>query len=103
MQEQIFTITAFQRVIQSNIKGLPDIGDHRCVGFYPNYFEAENAVLENFNNIYDNMYEYVIIEKIEPGVKLHDLGRTLFKWNGSKYEKTQIPELLKELSNFGIG
>ena len=65
MQEQIFTITAFQRVIPSNIKGMP--------------------------------------EKIEPGVKLHDLGRQLFKWNGSTYEKTQIPELLKELSNFGIG
>lgn len=101
--QEIFTITAFQKINQSNVKGLPDLGDHRCVGFYHNYYEAENAVLENFNNIHDNLYEYVIIEKIEPGVKLNDLGRSLFKWNGSNYVSTPIPELLKELSNFGIG
>lgn len=100
--QEIFTITVFQKIEETESK-LPDIGNHRCVGFYHNYYEAENAVMENFNDIHEDNFEYAIIETVEPGVKLKDINRTLFKWDGSNYSEVDIPDLLKKLSNFGIG
>lgn len=101
--QEIYTITAFQRIRPTNLTNFADIGDHRCVGFYFDKNEAETAVENNFNNIHENLYEYVIIEKMHPGVKLPDHDRKLFKWTGASYCQIKIPELLKHMSNFGIG
>lgn len=100
---QIYTITAFQRIKPSKINGISDIGDHRCMGFYHNFYEAENSVLENYKNIYDGMYNYVIIEKMKPGIRTKDEKRSLYEWTGSYYEKISIVPEIKYLSNFSMG
>lgn len=101
-RHQIYTVTGFQKAELNNFK-LPEIGEHRCVGFYPTFFEAENAVMENFNDIHDNMYQFVIIEEISPGIKQLDTRRSLYQWDGNKYVNIPFPIILKQLSNFGIG
>lgn len=98
----IHTVTVFQKIEKSNTK-YPNIINRRCVGYYNNFYEAENAVLENFSDIHENMYDYVIIEEMEPGLKLSDITRSLYHWNGNSYEKIDIPETLKYLSNFSMG
>lgn len=98
----IHTVTVFQKIEKSNTK-YPNIINRRCVGYFADFDEAENAVLENFSDIHENMYDYVIIEEMEPGLKLSDITRSLYHWNGNSYEKIDIPETLKYLSNFGMG
>ena len=98
----IHTVTVFQKIEKSDTK-YPNIINRRCVGYFTDFNEAENAVLENFSDIHENMYDYVIIEEMEPGLKLSDITRSLYHWNGNSYEKIDIPETLKYLSNFSIG
>lgn len=100
---QIYVITAFQKITPSTIHNFADLGDRRCVGFYNDENEAKNAVENNFNNIHDNIYEYVIIEEMHPGIKLPDTKRQLFHWDGASYCQISVPELLNHMSNFGIG
>lgn len=98
----IHTVTVFQKIEKSDTK-YPNIINRRCVGYFNDFDEAENAVLENFSDIHENMYDYVIIEEMEPGLKLSDITRSLYHWNGNSYEKIDIPETLKYLSNFSMG
>ena len=98
----IHAVTVFQKIEKSNTK-YPNIINRRCVGYFAHFDAAENAVLENFSDIHENMYDYVIIEEMEPGLKLSDITRSLYHWNGNSYEKIDIPETLKYLSNFSMG
>lgn len=100
---EIYTVTAVQKIQPSNLHRFADIGDHRCVGFFKNKNEAENAVLNNDNNIHDNIYEYAIVEQMSSGIKTRDISRSVYHWNGKAYEKIMVPSLLKYMSNFGIG
>lgn len=102
--EIIYTVTAFQRIRHSEInKNLPEFGERRCVGWFSNKDEAEFAVENNINDIHENFYEYVIIEKLDSGIKLPDIERYLYKWKKDKYKRIDIPTELNIVSNFGIG
>ncbi len=103
--EKIYTVTAFQRIRHSKVGNLylPDFGDRRCVGWFKTKDEAENAIVNNFNDIYENMYTYAVIEEMEPGIKLPETKRYLYEWKNSGYESIQLPLELGRYSNFGIG
>lgn len=106
----IYTVTVFQKISHEPLfedpsRYIPDFGDRRCVGWFDNFQEADCAVTNNFSNMQDDMYEYAIIEKIESGILLADIDRTVYKWNKEKnqYEAIETPIELSKSSNFGIG
>ena len=102
--EIIYTVTAFQRIRHSKVCDyMPDFGERRCMGWFSTKEEAENAVENNINDIYENFYEYAIIEKVDSGIKLPDVERYLYKWENDKYKPIDIPIELNNISNFGIG
>lgn len=103
MRQQIYTVTAFSKAELNEISNFPDIGERRYMGFYHTFFEAENAVLENFNDIYEGMYKYVIIEEMDPGIKQKDTNRKLYEWDGVQYNHIEFIGILKKLSNFSFG
>lgn len=105
MNETIYVLTAFQK-----IKKIPDtiyceLGDKRCVGYFNNYSDAKFAIESNFQDIRDNMYDYVVVEEMAQGIKVPELSHKFFKWNetSAKYEPISTPPEVADYSNFGIG
>lgn len=98
----IFLVTTFQTI---NDEVPPTFGERRCVGWFDNFNEAENAILNNFEDMHNSMYKYAIIEEMDPGILAVDNinKRCLYKWQNNKYEKIEIPKCLECVSNFGIG
>lgn len=112
MQAVIYTVTAFQKISRSQINEneyLPDFGEKRCIGWFPTFEEANCAVTLSFEDIHDiegdYLYDYVIIEKMDPGIFTVDSERYLYKWNNNlnAYERIEEPVELNLVSNFGIG
>lgn len=106
--ETIYTITVFQKISHNDSIASPhiyDFGDRRCVGWFDCFEEANCAVENNFSDMRDDIYDYAIIEKMEPGILTVDLERVVYKWNEEKhsYEKIATPPELAHASNFGIG
>lgn len=106
----VYIITAFQTISRFQVKNLsyPDFGERWCVGWYEDFLEAETAVVNNWGNLHNDMYEYAIIEEMEPGICMSDRNRFLYKWNSAcdQYERIEddkIPQEVKTCSNFGIG
>ena len=83
-----------------------NFGDMCCVGWFNTIQEAKFAV-ENYENLRNDIYNYVIIEQIELGLFQTDIDRYLYKWNTelNKYEEVYNPELklLEYVSNFSMG
>ncbi len=100
----IYLITVIQK-IENTSDNLHEFGDIRCVGYFESKEEADNAVVNNWCNIHDNMYQYAIIEYIEPGILLQDLHRYFYEWNEEKkqYEPKNEPKSIKGYCNFSIG
>ena len=107
--ETIFLVTVFQKIAKSNYdKNLPDFGDRRCVGWFNNKNEAIFSLENNIGNIHTderNVYEYAIIEEVEPGIMQVDINSILYKWNNNIYGYKEIDKdpLVKTHCNFGIG
>ena len=106
----IYTVTVFQKIdreplVNNPSKYFPSFGERRCVGWFDNFDEANNAVENNFSNIHEDMYNYAIIEKMESGLLMPDLDRTVYKWdkNTEKFVRIDTPIELSKSSNFGIG
>ena len=108
MMKAIYVVTVFQKISHKPISDMidfHDFGDRHCVGWLDSFEEANCAVENNFSDIHDNMYEYAIIEKMEPGICVPDIDRVVYKWNADlkRYEKIETPIELSKVSNFGIG
>ena len=104
--EKIYVVTVFQKISPRLIcPNIYDFGDRRCVGWFSCIDEANCAVENNFSDIHENMYDYAIIETMEPGLHIPDSHRMVYKWNNEKnsYEKIVTPPELLHASNFGIG
>jgi hypothetical protein len=56
--DHIYTVTVIQ---------ISDMEMDRCVGWYPTFEEAEGAVLGNDGDIFENCYDYAVIEKVPSG------------------------------------
>lgn len=83
-----------------------DCGDNRCVGYFDTFVETEKTVINNYCDIYECMYEYCVIEKIETGLYRYAFegNRWFYKYNfDGKYEKIKEPEEFKYIAGFAIG
>lgn len=59
--EYIFTVTAVR--VQHN-----GMLEDRCYGWYPTFVEAEEAVFSNEGDLFEDLYEHAVIEKVPPGI-----------------------------------
>ena len=99
MEEKYFYfITTFQSY---NDYG---INQSRCWGFYDLFIEAQNVVINNVSDIYENTYHYAIIEEYEMGIFGATLNRWFYKYNpeNKKYEPMSEPEQLKHFIGFAL-
>lgn len=111
-RDYIYTITMLMRIDELIAKdgtktGFPDFGDLRVVGYYFTYEDAINAVVHNECDIFETMYKYALIEKVEPGLYsgASAENRWLFKFNQDsyEYESVAIPEIMEHIYGLSIG
>ena len=74
-------------------------------GFYHNFEEAEQDVLNNACDIWEYTYNYAVIEKMDPGIYPINNERHFYKFNleTKKYEWINEPKKLNHIVNFSIG
>lgn len=100
----IYTVTTMSKI--PSIESYEPY-DCRCVGWFQEFDDADQAVRHNNGDIYEvGSYPYAIIEKIDEGfygTSPHE--RTLYEFNRKTemYEPIPEPETLKHLCGFGIG
>lgn len=82
--------------------------DSRTWGWFPNFDQAEEAVLMNFGEMFEFYYDYAVIQALPAGIMSRRISES---WYVAKYRKddtypviarTLKPESLKSLM-FGIG
>lgn len=97
----MFFITAFQE-LDSEIGG---IKNSRCFGYYPHFETANNAVKNNMCDINETIYDYAVIENIEPGIHSIYTDRWFYKFNykTGMYESIEEPKEVMHFCNFAIG
>lgn len=80
--------------------------NRRCWGFFDNFEEAEQAVIDNDADIYEEEYEYAVLEEQHMGTIAMGTGRMFwYKFNRrtEKYEKIDPPVWSQNIAHWGIG
>ena len=96
--KEIYTITT-----------MADISNSRCIGWFSKFEYAENEILNNTYDMYEGMYRYAIIEKVNEGLYGSfgtDLRITFYEWDknlGCYLKLDGIPISYKQMCGLGIG
>lgn|SRR5690554_3614814 len=103
----IYTITTFEE-LDNEYGGIA--GSSRCVGYYDNFKDADEVVKNNLGDIFETIYNYAVIEKVEAGLYPACLERQFYKihvenddYRNVTYEPIDEPECVKCIVNFAIG
>jgi len=80
-------------------------GYSHCFGYYKNFKFATQAVHNNYGDINETIYDYVVIEYIEEGLNPICKKRWFYKFDyeNHKYEFIPEPEAFKNICNIGLG
>lgn len=63
----MYFIACFEKDGTENVGGFADFGAMRTFGYMSTFAEAEKALNENWCDMFECLYRYAVIEKIEPG------------------------------------
>jgi len=80
--------------------------DTRCVGWFPNYEDAESTIIRSGELLNEaGYYEYAVIECIKAGIYQYDDNPAWFAYNYNleTYGKIERPEDFEHVCGFGIG
>lgn len=76
----------------------------RTFGYFHSRKEALKAVKENFCNINECFYNYVVIEGIGEGIHARVDEEYWFEWKDNSWNKLENkPELFNGIVNFALG
>lgn len=79
----------------------------RCVGFYFTQKDAEEAVINNVNDMFEEgYYPYCVIEEMKQGIYFFPRKEIWYEWSldSNMYEKlTEKPKRFNQIACFGIG
>lgn len=81
-------------------------GKNRCVGWFPTFEQAEKAVVENQQDIYElGYYPFCVIEKVGFGIYFLNREEHWYKWDSKKdqYVLLKRPLQFENMACFGIG
>lgn len=85
-----------------NIKG-EYVSEQRCVGYVDTLEEAKRIMSENCCDIFEDIYDWGIIENVPMGIYQYDINPIWFKYNYELGEATECKSPLKNQCGFGIG
>jgi hypothetical protein len=80
-----------------------EIGSSRTVGYYKNKKDAIDTILENCGDIWETIYTYAVVERIEPGLYPIADERWFFKWNMDTRQYEPIEPLTSNFGNYAFG
>lgn len=102
----MYFITGLQKLETSEL-GWLDTGDSRTFGYYSDLDIAKERVKQNACDIYEYLYTYMLIEKIDEGLYkcCTKENRWLYKFNEEteEFDPIEEPECMEYVSNFSIG
>lgn len=78
----------------------------RCFGFYNTYNEAAKAVENNYGSMQECLYDYIVIEYIEPGIHPTVEVERWWWWveeNRRWEDGIEKPEEFRGTVNFALG
>lgn len=106
--KKVYFISTYRDIKPDKLGYVDNGGADRVVGYFFSFEEAEEAVLNNWGDLYeDGYYEYAVIEGLEDGLYSVDLHPQFYKWEGDKetggYKKIERPEFTKRFTGFTIG
>ena len=90
--------------LKKDEKGFPDLGISEIVGFRHELEDAKETVKENMCDIWETMFNYALIEKVEPCLYPDCLERWFFRYNREtgKYEEIEEPDWIKNFAGIGF-
>ena len=79
--------------------------DNRCWGYYKDKEKAIQAATENWGDMEECYYEYLVIEHFSEGLITIAKEEIWYHWDIklSRWVECKKPEELKRVVNFGIG
>ena len=97
----IYAITCFEKMTIDSL-GRQSLGETAFQGFYHEKDEAIESVRLNAADIAESIYNYAVIEEIEPGLYFYPRVRWFFKYNcnNDRYEDVVEPEFLNGVGLF---
>ncbi len=98
----MYFITGFIKY-ELDARGYLDIGGSRTFGYYETEDDAIKAVLGNYCDIFEYMYDYVVVEHIKLGLYNQATNRWFFKWNDTLKKYEAIEPLDDHWGNYAFG
>lgn len=99
----MYFITCFTKVNKDEY-GL-DIGSVRTFGYFEKYEDAHQALKTNCCDIFETIYHYAVVERIEPGIHSISDERWFYKYDKRKdgYVIIEEPVEFKHHLNIALG
>jgi len=102
---QIYTVTTISDVPTERKDVAENFAHKRIVGWYQTLQSAKDTILKNESDIRECYYNCALIEKLFQGSFPTVSKEWWFEWNDElkKYLEIPKPDILKGITNFGIG
>jgi hypothetical protein len=75
----------------------------RTFGYGPDLLTVLDYVKQNTGDMYECLYDYLVIEKIGPGIHAEAEQFAWYKWEHPKWVKCERPIEFAHLVNWAIG
>lgn len=79
---------------------------HRTFGFFNHYWTAMSAINNNQGDMYECLYDYIILEYIEEGVHPTVIHEEWFEWDQDKHKWSVMnsrPIQVSQTTNWALG
>lgn len=96
---KIYAITCMQTIEED--EGWPSYGASKFMGYYFDKSYAFEAVQSNSCNIFENLYNYAVIEEIAPGLYSFPRKRWVFEYDdvAKAFHEIDEPKVMKIVAN----
>ena len=100
----MFFITCFSKVAKDEL-GWLDMGASRCFGFKETFEKAEEALNGNYCDMWEYLYDYAVVEEMDPGIHPDVKNRWFFKYDQEKngFFRMDEPEEFAHCCNIALG
>lgn len=94
----MYFIVCFEYLPDEDSDAFIDFGDMRTFGFYNSFEECVKALNENRCDMYENYYDYAVVEEIACGIHPVVKSKHYFEFNKEKngFFEIKTPEYMKE-------
>ena len=100
----MFFITCFSECKRDE-HGWLEMGASRVFGYYEDFETCEQALNENWCDMFEYLYTYAVVEHIEPGIHSICEERWFFEWDNDKkgFFRIEEPKEFEGFINIALG